>query len=396
MLVIDAASFLAGPGAATVLGDYGATVVKIEAQEGDRYRRLKGQYPIDYNWLLTSRNKKSIAIDLKHPNGRSVVHRLVEKADVFLTNFIGDQLERYEFEYERLNRINPRLIYAHVTGYGTKGPDVMKRGFDSTAWWARTGLMEFVREQGVKPAISAPGMGDHATSMSLFGAIVTGLYRRERTGNGAYVTTSLVANGVWSNGMGLQGVIAGVNLSERRQATGLRNPFNWTYQTKDGGYILFTIVNAEREWTQVAKALDKREWLEDPRFVDLRSIIAHRNELIELIQAKLGSMDSGEAVARLTQYEVTHSLVAKMEDVIDDPQLEANEVIVATNDPTEGYDKTIMSPISISGEAKKPPVKAPDVGAYSREVLRDILELSQNEIESLIESGVIATEPQGV
>ena len=390
--MIDAATFLAGPGAATVLGDYGATVVKIEAHEGDGYRRLKGQHHVDYNWLLTSRNKKSIAIDLKRAEGREIVHRLVEKADVFLTNFMGEQLTRYDCEYERLHQLNPRLVYAQVTGYGTKGPDVTKRSFDATAWWARSGLMEFVREKGVKPAIAAPGMGDHATSMSLFSAIVTGLYRRERTGRGGYVSTSLVANGVWSNGMALQGVIAGVNLSERRQATGMHNPFASAYQAKDGVYILFSIINTEREWPQLVKALDKDEWFGDPRFVDLRSIIANRHALIEMIQEEIGGMDSEKAGRVLTEFGITHSIVVQIEQVVDDPQLAVNEVIVDTNHPAEGFDKTIMSPIDIDAEAKKPPEIAPDVGANSREILHDILALSQAEIDSLVSSGVIATE----
>ena len=392
MLVVDAATFLAGPGAATVLGDYGATVVKIEPQEGDRYRRLKGQHHVDYNWLLTSRNKKSIAIDLTRAEGREVVHGLVAKADVFLTNFIGEQLERYEYEYERLSRINPKLIYAHVTGYGTEGRDVMKRSFDATAWWARSGLMELVREQGVKPAISAPGMGDHATSMSLFSAIMTGLYRREKTGRGSYVHTSLVANGVWSNGMALQGVIAGVNLSERRQATGMNNPFGWAYQARDGAFILFSIINAEREWPNLVTALGKEEWFDDPRFVDLRSIISNRHELIQMVQAEIEKMDSQEASRLLDEHGITHSIVAQIGEVVDDSQLSVNDIIVETNLEAEGFDRTIMSPIRIGGESKKQPELAPDVGANSREVLQDILSLSSNQIESLISSGVIATE----
>ena len=121
LLVVDAATFLAGPGAATVLSDFGATVIKIEPLDGDRYRTLKGNYETDYNWLLTSRNKKSLALDLSRKRGREIVHQLVEKADILVTNFIGQYLERYELEYERLKRINPRLIYAHVSGYGDRG-----------------------------------------------------------------------------------------------------------------------------------------------------------------------------------------------------------------------------------------------------------------------------------
>ena len=391
LLVVDAATFLAGPGAATVLGDFGARVIKIEPQDGDRYRTLKGTWPIDYNWLLTSRNKESIAIDLRKAEGRQIVHDLVAKADVFLTNFIGDQLYRYEYEYERLARINPRLIYAHITGYGTKGEDIEKRSFDATAWWARTGLMDFVRGKGSSPVSSAPGMGDHATSMSVFSAIVTALYRREKTGEGAYVTTSLVANGVWANGMSLQGVIAGADLATRRQTSGLNNPFNNVYRTRDDRFILFTIINAEREWPQLAKALNHEEWLNDERFQSVASIIANRFEVIQLLEEAISALDLEDALRRLEEYEVTHSYVMPNKEVIDDPQLSVNEIIVKTADESADYQKTIMSPIQIEGEAKRVPQRAPEIGENSIPILSELLHLDQEEIATLIELNIVKT-----
>ena len=393
--MLDAATFLAGPGAATVMGDFGATVIKIEPPEGDRYRTLKGSHPIDYNWLLTSRNKKSIAIDLKKREGIELVHHLVKKTDVFLTNFIGEQIKRYEYEYERLSEINPRLIYAHVTGYGTEGPDVMKRSFDATAWWARSGLMEFVRAKDATPVTSAPGMGDHATSMSLFSAIACALYKREKTGKGSYVTTSLVANGCWSNGMALQGVIAGMDISARKQATGLNNPFANVYQTKEGAYILFSIVNANREWPNVAKALDREDWLQDSRFETLALIIKNRLELIEMIQKIIGSMTLTEALERLARFEITHSYVEPMSDVVHDEQMHLNGVIIDAEPNSEDYQKTIMSPIRIGGEKKVAPKRAPDVGANTEEVLRTHLGLSEREINSLIEDEVVLIHQRG-
>ena len=392
LLVIDAATFLAGPGAATVMGDFGATVIKIEPPEGDRYRTLKGSYDIDYNWLLTSRNKKSIAIDLKREQGIQLVHELVQNADVFVTNFIGEHIMRYQYEYERLSEINPRLIYAHVTGFGTKGPDVERRSFDATAWWASSGLMEFVRDKDVKPVTSAPGMGDHATSMSLFSAIACALYKRERTGNGSYVSTSLLANGIWSNGMALQGVIAGMDIGARKQATGLRNPFSSVYETRDGAFVLFSIVNAAREWPSVARALDHEEWLEDPRFGSISEIIAHRYELIDLTQARVQELTLEELLPKLVEHEITHSHVKPMAQVVNDEQALANEMVVNADPESEDYARTVMSPITIDDEAKVDPQRAPDVGADSVEVLSKHLKRSSQEIKSLIESGVVYTE----
>ena len=375
-----------------MLGDFGATVIKIEPPEGDRYRTLKGSYEIDYNWLLTSRNKKSIAIDLKRKEGVQLVHELVRNADVFVTNFIGDHIKRYQYEYERLAEINPRLIYAHVTGFGTKGPDVERRSFDATAWWASSGLMEFVRDKDVKPVTSAPGMGDHATSMSLFSAIACALYKRERTGRGSYVSTSLLANGIWSNGMALQGVIAGMDIGARKQATGLRNPFSSVYETRDGAFVLFSIVNAAREWPLVARALDREEWLKDPRFGSLSKIIEHRYELIDMTQARIRELTLHELLPKLVEHEITHSHVKPMAEVVHDEQALANEMVVNAEPESEDYERTVMSPISIGGEVKVDPRRAPDVGADSAEVLSQHLKLTPQQIDALIANGVVYSE----
>ena len=382
---------MAGPGAATVLGDYGARVIKIEPPNGDRYRTLKGTWHIDYNWLLTSRNKESLALDISHPEGRQIVHELVEHADVFITNFIGDQLRKFKYDYEQIKAINPRIIYAHISGYGTKGPHVSKRAFDASSWWARSGMMDFAREQGIKPSTSPPGIGDHATAIALFSAIVSALYRRERTGKGGYVSTSLLANGLWSNGMLLQGVISGTDVSLRRHTRGVNNPFAHVYSTKDGQYILFTVINAEREWPQLARALDHPEWIEDERFIDLPTLIQNRHALIDLIQECIGSMDIEEALARLEEFEITHSWAMPNGEVVDDPQAIVNDMIVETGDPGEDYKRTIMNPLHIDNEKIRTPRRAPDVGANSREVLQSVLKKSGHVIERLIEQGVVVT-----
>ncbi len=393
LLIVDAATFLAGPGAATVFGDYGARVVKIEPPGGDRYRTLKGTWKIDYNWLLTSRNKESLGLDVSRPEGRKIIHDLVKHADVFITNFIGEQLNRYEYEYERIAELNPRIVYAHISGYGTKGPHVAKRGFDASAWWARSGMMDFVREQDVIPSTSPPGMGDHATAMSLFSAIVAALYRREKTGKGGYVSTSLLANGIWSNGMLLQGVLSGTDVALRRHTHGVNNPFSRVYETRDGHYILFTVINADREWPQLARALGQPHWLDDDRFVDLRTLIQNRHALIEMIEECVRSMDVEDAVQRLDEYGITHSWVKPNGLVVDDEQVMANEMIVDTGEVSEDYQRTIMSPIHIDNEQKRRPRRAPDVGANSRSVLKSILQRTDNDIQQLIDEGVVV-EPE--
>ena len=144
--------------------------------------------PNDYYWQLTSRNKRSLALDLKHEAGRAVLYRLVADADVFVTNFPLPVRDRLKLAPADLLPLNPRLIYASFTAYGEAGDEAAKTGFDSTAYWARTGLMDAVRaDEDTAPARSAPGMGDHPSATGLYAAIVTALYRREKTGRGGVV-----------------------------------------------------------------------------------------------------------------------------------------------------------------------------------------------------------------
>jgi formyl-CoA transferase len=386
--VIDAATFLAGPGAATIMADFGANVVKIEPPGGDGYRSLVGGYATPYHWLMTSRNKKSLALDLTTTAGQELLHRLIGQADVLTTNFLQPNLERYQLEYERLKAINPRLIYAHISGFGLEGPDVERRAFDITAWWARSGMMEFVRDQEQTPLAPAPGMGDHSTATALFGAIMTGLYRRERTGEGCQVSTSLAANGVWANSMAIQGVVAGNDLGQHRQKRGWVNPFTGCYRTADDQYLVFAMMTPMKEWPNFCAALGHPEWQQDERFASLRSIMKHRGDLVALMSDALGKMELKTACAALDQYDVTYERVQAMAEVLDDAQLRAAGIVVETGDPVGDYDLTINSPISVLEEGKKPPTRAPDIGENSTEVLADF-GLDQDEIRALVDNKVV-------
>ena len=196
--VIDAASFIAGPSAATIMSDYGAEVIKIEPQSGDSLRNLitNGRMPIgpeNYCWELTSRNKKSISLNLKDVKAQNILLDLVKEADVFITNMPFPIRKKLKITAEDIMPHNKSIIYASLTGYGEVGPDADRTAYDSMAWWARSGLMDFVRPSNNSPvAWSTPGMGDHPTGMALYGAIMTALYKREKTGEGSEVSTSLM------------------------------------------------------------------------------------------------------------------------------------------------------------------------------------------------------------
>ena len=388
--VIDAATFLAGPGASTILSDFGANIIKIEPPGGDAYRTLVGSYPVPYHWLLTSRNKKSLALDLTKDAGQKLMHQLIAKADVLTTNFLDRQLQRYQLEYEKVKQINPRIIYAHISGYGREGPEVERRAFDITAWWARSGMMEFVRDQGQTPLASAPGMGDHSTATAFFGAIMTGLYRREKTGEGSFVSTSLAANGVWANGMALQGAIAGNDLGAHRQEKGWVNPLSGCYRCSDQEYIVLAIINTAREYPKLCKALGHEDWLEDDRFNDVKQMFRNRVEFQDAVQDAIGQMTISEVSERLDGEAITYGVVQKMADVLTDKQLRAAGIVIETQDPDENYKLTINSPINVKEAQKKTPTRAPCVGENSLEVLR-ALDFDEDYIQELVNAEVVVS-----
>ena len=391
LTVIDAATFLAGPGAATILADYGANVIKIEPPEGDGYRTLVGRYPVPYHWHLTSRNKRSLALDLSKDEGQKVIHQLLAKADVMTTNFMPEQLKRYRLNYEEVQAINPQLIFAHITGYGDSGPDTNRRAFDVTGWWARSGMMEFIRDPEQVPLLPAPGMGDHSTATALFAAIMSGLYRRERTGEGSHVSTSLAATGVWANGMAIQGVIAGQDAGERRQRGSWPAPLGDCYRCADGRFIVLAIVNVDREYPLLCEALGHKDWLSDERFATIYDAMKHRDIFYAQVCDAFASRPYEEIAEQLETLGVTYAEAQSMGDVIVDEQLRANGIIVETGEPDSDYPLTVGSPIQIKGEPKRPPSRAPDVGADSVAVLRG-MDFDEHYIAQLVRDGVVITQ----
>ena len=397
LTVIDAATFLAGPGAATILADFGANVIKIEPPEGDGYRGLVGRYPVPYHWQLTSRNKRSLALDLSKDEGQKVMHRLLAQADVMTTNFMPEQLQRYRLNYDVVHALNPQLIFAHITGYGDTGPDANRRAFDVTGWWARSGMMELIRDPQQVPLLPAPGMGDHSTATALFGAIMSGLYRRERTGEGCHVSTSLAANGVWANGMAIQGVIAGQDMSDRRQKGSWPAPLGACYRCADERFIVLAIVNVAREYPRLCAALGHEEWLQDERFATIAAAMQHREVFYAQVCAAFASMPFEVIAKRLEESGVTYAEARTMRAVIEDEQLRANGIIVETTaaaaaaETENDYPLTVGSPIQIKGEAKRPPSRAPDVGADSLAVLRS-MDFDDAYIAQLVRDGVVITQ----
>lgn len=385
--VIDLASFLAAPGAATLMADYGAEVIKIEPPTGDGYRRLHGRYRTDYNWQLTSRHKLGMSLDVQSADGQDVLMRLLEDADVLVTNFRNDQLKKYNLGYDELHERFPQLIVAQLTGYGNLGPDKKRRGYDSSAWFARTGIMQLMKARDAAPTFPAGGVGDHSTAMSLFAGIMMALYKREREGEGSFVETSLIANGCWANGMGLQGAIAGFDLGEMLQHSD-RSPFARVYETRDQRFVILVLTHPAKEWAELASALGHEEWLEDARFTDMRLVMKNRDAVYDLIAGALGSMTLAEACQALDAYHLTYGVVEGLTEVVEDAHLIENGVVVRTASDDPDFEWTIASPIKMSGEAARAIEDPPAFGEHTRAIL-ERHGYSNTDIDVLLEQGVV-------
>jgi formyl-CoA transferase len=372
--VLDCASFIAAPAAATVLSDFGADVIKIEPPgSGDPYRNLPNLpgYPVsphNYGWMLESRNKKSLALDLGKPEGQAVLRRLVAQADVFITNFPPMVRGRLGITYEDLKPLSDQLIYASFTGYGEKGEEANKPGFDSNAYWARSGLMDLVRaDLDTTPARSVAGMGDHPCAMALYGAIVTALYRRERTGKGSHVSSNLMANGIWASGVLAQAKLCGAKFQERRPRERALNAVTNHYKCRDGRWLILSLLNEERQWPALARCLGREDFVTDPRFATKADRHARSLELIKIFDEIFAAKDLAEWRKILDGNGLVFGVVGILDDIPSDKQMLENDVLV----PFEGDDMlTINSPIWVDGASKTQPRRPPGLGEHSDEVLR--------------------------
>jgi formyl-CoA transferase len=389
--VVDFASFVAGPGAAVMLSDFGADVIKVEPPSGDPWRhghKIPPQPASDdpYQWHLANRNKRSITLDLKSASAQQVVEQLVRWADVFIVNTPHPARKKLKLEYADVAQWNPRLIYADLTGFGEQGPDSALPGFDLTAYWARSGLLSMTRDAGAPPTWPVAGSGDNATAVGIYSAIVTALYRRERTGKGTYVTTSLLAAGVWSASVSIQAALAGAKfygLHDRKHpASAALN----VYRASDGTW--FVLVVMHDKLAAVTKAIGRSDLLTDPRFSDPAKLMTNMPQLTAILDETFSAQPMEHWNEVFNGVHVTFGAVLGPEEVINDPQLAANEIVVPLEGAGGKLTSTISSPIQLHGVAKVPARRAPDLGEHTEEILRD-LGFDADGIEDLLASGTV-------
>jgi len=370
--VVDCASWIAGPAAATILSDFGADVIKLEPPgAGDPWRAavpVPGK-TTDYWWQLTSRNKRSLAIDLKHADGLAVLQRLITSTDVFVTNFPLPVRERLKIAAADLLAINPRLIYGSISAYGEAGAEAARTGFDATAYWARTGLMDMVRATAdTDPARSMPGMGDHPTATALYAAIVTALYRRERTGRGGVAQTSLLQNGLWANGCFVQNRLFGEHVVPRPPRAQTPSALANHYRCRDGRWFLMALHNEARQLGSLLAAIGASHLAKDPRFATQTARRENAMVLTEILDDIFAKRDLLEWRSILEAAGVTFGAVYTVDEAADDRQSREIGALVPFAD---GKGLTVSSPFHLDDATKVAPARAPAVGQHSEIVLRD-------------------------
>jgi crotonobetainyl-CoA:carnitine CoA-transferase CaiB-like acyl-CoA transferase len=371
--VIDAATYVAGPSAATVLGDFGASVIKLEPPGGDAYRAL-GTAPgqprgeTDYPWVMDNRDKRGLVLDLKRADAQGVLHRLIRTTDVFVTNAVPRLRAGLGMAPETLTALNPRLIYAALTAYGETGPEADKTGFDATAYWARSGLMDLVRsDAGSPPARSVAGMGDHPTGLALYGAIVTALYRRERTGQGGFVHTALLDAGLWANGFMVQAALDGARFIPRPPRDQAPNALGNLYRAGCGRWFLLALMNEARQWPALLDVLGRPDWGGDPRFATQTLRRTHAQALVALLDAAFAGRGLDAWRPLLDAAGLTFDAVATTAEAAAAAQPRATGAIR----PTTAGGWTVDSPLHIAGEPRCPAGPPPAPGADAAAILAE-------------------------
>jgi formyl-CoA transferase len=379
--VLDLSGYVAGPYGCALLGDLGALVIKIEPPEGDNLRNYPSTLPGESRAFLgVNRNKRGIGLDLKHPDGVGVLRRMVERADVLVHNFRPSVPARLGVDYDQMDRVNPRLIYCALTGYGDTGPLKERAGYDQVLQ-TMTGICVEQGKPGDPEIVYGSAVDFYSASMLAF-AVSSALFERSRTGRGQYVSVSLLRSAltmqairlVWADGEG------------RDVARDVRSGgITGLHPTKHGS--LYLSANTPHFWKALCELTGLTELASDPRFDTVRKRAEHAALLVPRLRAALQARTAVEWEALLGE-RVPCAAARPVEDMFDHPQVAAEGILASFEHPGVGRYRGMAHPVRFGAGPPPAPFAAPQLGQHSREILAG-LGYSDEEIERLCGAGAV-------
>ena len=395
--VIELSTFIAVPACARFFADAGADVIKIEAAGGDAVRwngTSEGRPDDPYEnttFDLENANKRGVVLNLKTPQGKEILMRLLAGADVFLTNWRPQALERMGLTYEALHEKFPALVYGTLTGYGDRGPDKDLPGYDFTAYWARGGFMDSLRQAGEWPINLVPGMGDHQAGMFLAAGVMAALLKAQRSGVGERVSTNLLHSSIWVQSIMVQAAqyteLGQRYPISRRTAD---NPFNCAYETSDGRFMQISMPPFDVFYPKFMPLIGRADLVGDPRYT-MASITEHKlhAEFIDILTEAFRRKTAAQWDAIFTENDIPHAVAQSWEEVLADPQARANDVFYEMSYPNGATRSLVRQPVFVGTELPDYR-RAPLLGEQSEQVLRE-LGYSDDELAALHTAGVYAT-----
>jgi crotonobetainyl-CoA:carnitine CoA-transferase CaiB-like acyl-CoA transferase len=374
--VVELGFWVAGPAAAGILADWGADVIKIEPPTGDPMRGMFHSaagvdVPINPPFELDNRGKRSLALNLSTAAGHDVADGLLARADVFVTNVRANALARMGLDHERLLRLNPRLVYCAVTGYGVDGPDRDRPAYDIGAYWSRAAIAASLRPADGEPPQQRGGMGDHTTAISAVSAICAALLARERTGRGQFVSTSLLRTGAYVLGWDVSIRLRFGKIEPPYDRFHVPNPLVNCYRSGDDQWFWLLGLQGDRHWPDVVRAIDKPALLSDPRFKNIRARRDNNVACVEVLDAAFKTRAMREWRAIFDRENVWWSPVQTVEQLIEDPQARAAGMFVRAP-VVDGTADMVANPADFAGTPWRPTSMAPELGQHTEEILLEL------------------------
>ncbi|MEE2704323.1 MAG: CoA transferase [Myxococcota bacterium] len=388
--IVEIANYVAAPSAGALLADLGAEVIKVEVPQGEIYRQTRPRHmghKVDFDgspaFQMDNRGKRSLALDLGSPDARAALLRVIDGCDVVLTNLLPERQTRYGLDPETLRKRQPGLIYASLTGYGGRGAEANRPGFDYAAYWARTGFMDSTREPDAPPAYLRPGTGDHAAGMSLVAGILAALRVRDRTGKGQDVDVSLLQIGLYIQGNDLSMTLITGKSPKRHDRNTPVNPLWNQYPVKGGRWLFLVMIESDRYWHELCRALERPELAAEERFADAPKRFRANRELVAILDEVFLSRTLEEWEAILERYSLIWSPMRELSELLDDPQARAMGYFHSVDHPVLGKFETMGPPFQMSDFELRAHQPAPELGADGESVLREA-GLSENEIRTAL------------